>query len=130
MSATVGWRMALSLGGQTIGKAKDVTLTLNIGTAEITVRDDEGWENYVGAMRGWTVEGDALWIPSDAGVAAIETAAFAMTKLAAVVTSPSGKTYTGEVIITSIGVGQPLKDAVNMPFSGQGCGALTPAGGS
>lgn len=57
-----------------VSNARDVTLTLEAGEADVTTRANGGWEAIVAALRKGAVEFEMIWNKSDAGFAAIRTA--------------------------------------------------------
>jgi hypothetical protein len=71
-SATAG--TALSAMTLIVTNVKDLTLSLDSGEADITTRANSGWKASVGTLREASMEFEMLWLPEDAGFAAIKTA--------------------------------------------------------
>lgn len=66
---------AAVLGSLTeLTKAKDVTLTLDKATADITTRGNAGWRAKTGTLKEASVTFDMIWKPGDAGFDAIKDA--------------------------------------------------------
>ena len=121
---TVGFQMALTLGGETIARAQDVELDLSATEVETTSRSDAGWYSGLPGQRAYSLSGDQLWVPSDAGLDAVLDALLARDEVAMTLTSPGGTVFSGNVFITSVKLGQSLNGAVVMPFAAKGTGAL------
>ncbi|MGE4157705.1 MAG: phage tail tube protein [Planctomycetota bacterium] len=65
------------VGGSTwteMPNAKDVTLNLEKGEADVTTRANQGWRATIGTLRDASVEFEMIWDTADAGFAAIKDA--------------------------------------------------------
>lgn len=62
-----------------MGNAKDVTLTLQAGEADITTRDNGGWKATAPTLRECSAEFEMVWRPGDTGFEAIKDAFLANT---------------------------------------------------
>ena len=56
--------------------AKDVTLNLEKGEADVTTRGNAGWKATVGTLKEGSIEFEMIWDPDDEGFTAIEDAYF------------------------------------------------------
>ena len=64
-----------ALGTLTVmDNAKDVTVNLEAGEADITTRANSGWRATAPTLRECTIEFEMLWLPADAGFLAVRTA--------------------------------------------------------
>ena len=59
-----------------MGNAKDVTINLEKGEADVTVRDNNGWRAYAGTLKDGSVEFESLWISRHKGFRRIKKAYF------------------------------------------------------
>jgi hypothetical protein len=57
-----------------MGNVKDVTLSLEAGTADITTRANNGWRATAPTLRECTSEFEMIWKPGDVGCEAIKAA--------------------------------------------------------
>lgn len=57
-----------------IGNARDVTLNLEKGTADITTRSNNGWRAVIGTLKDGNVEFQMVWDTSDASFTVIQQA--------------------------------------------------------
>ena len=67
----------LGVGGSTwteMSNAKDVTLNLESGEADVTTRANQGWRATIATLRDASVEFEMVWDTLDAGFAAIKDA--------------------------------------------------------
>lgn len=64
-----------------IGNARDVTLNLTKGEADVTTRANNGWRATRGTLKDASIDFQMVWNPSDAGFAAIRDAFFGNTSI-------------------------------------------------
>jgi len=102
-----------------IGNVKDVTLTLEKGTADITTRAAAGWRATVGTLKDLTIEFAMVWDTTDAAFTAIQTAFMNNTSIEVVAldglvatTGSQGPRVTCDV--TSFSRSEPLEDALTV----------------
>jgi len=57
-----------------MGNVRDVTLTMEAGSADVTTRANFGWRATAPTLRECTCEFDMLWDPDDQGFKAIKNA--------------------------------------------------------
>jgi len=63
------------LSGMTeVGNAKDLSLTMDAGEADITTRGNSGWRATAPTLRECTIEFEMIWKPGDAAFDAVKTA--------------------------------------------------------
>lgn len=97
--------------------AKDVTVSLDSGSADVTTRANSGWRAKAPTLRECSIEWEMVWKPGDAGFEAMKTAYLNGTtvELAALdgsksVTGSQGP--KGSFGITSFIRKEPLEDAI------------------
>lgn len=61
--------------------AKDVTLNLETGEADVTTRANNGWRATLPTLKEASVEFEMIWDTADAGFAALQSAFFSNTPL-------------------------------------------------
>jgi hypothetical protein len=64
-----------------LGNVKDVTLNLEKGEADVSVRANNGWRATVGTLKDGSVEFEMVWDTGDAGFAAVKDAYFSDTPI-------------------------------------------------
>lgn len=57
-----------------LSNARDVSVKLSAGEADITTRANQGWRGTAPTLRECSVDFEMVWKPSDAGFSAIKTA--------------------------------------------------------
>ena len=57
-----------------MGNVRDVTVNMEAGEADITVRANQGWRGTAPTLRECSVEFEMVWKPGDAGFDAIKAA--------------------------------------------------------
>lgn len=79
---------------------RDLTLNLEKGEADVTVRGGNGWRQTIGTLKDGSVEFQMVWDPDDAGFVALKNAYFNDTSIELLildgsVTPASGVTVQG-----------------------------------
>ena len=64
-----------------MGNVRDLTLNLQTGEADVTVRQNGGWKASVATLKDASIEFEQLWDTSDAGFTAIQDAYFNNTSI-------------------------------------------------
>lgn len=112
----------------TVGSQRGASLNISQSTADVTTKDDAGWENNLPNMRSWSVDCDALWIESDTAYARIEAMILSgQAQYQVQILTQGANTYTGLVTATSLGLDMPYDAEATISCSFQGAGALTKA---
>jgi len=102
-----------------MSNAKDVTLSLEAGEADVTTRANQGWRATAPTLRECTVEFEMLWQPGDSGFNALKTA-FLTSGLVrlAILTGAVGAANTegpvGDFSITNFSRSEPLEEGVTV----------------
>jgi hypothetical protein len=105
-----------------IGKVKDLTLTLEAGEADITTRDNDGWEAIAATLRKCGAEFEVLYNPNDQGVQALKTAFLASTTLRMAVLSAAIATEgasgpVGDFVVSNFGRNEQLVEGMMVPVT-------------
>jgi hypothetical protein len=100
-----------------VKQARDVTLTLERGTAEVSKRGSK-WKTYLPALKDATIEFELAYDPADANFTALRTAyldgtVIDMAILDGVVTQ-GGSGFRSEFIVTSFTRNEPLEDLMTV----------------
>lgn len=115
----------LPIGGQT-----GASINRNADTIEVTNKVSDGYREYVGGWKDWSIDCDAFVTLGDEGQTILEQY-FAEGKAIEVSVrigddaNVKGITYKGMALITSLSTDLPQDDAVTYSLSLQGTGALT-----
>jgi len=93
--------------------AKDVTLTLEKGEADVTTRGNEGWRATVGTLKEGSVEFEMLWDTDDLGFNAIQQAYFNDTPLAfAILDGENGHGLDADFAVMNFSRTEALEEAM------------------
>lgn len=123
----LGHSMTLTAGGLTVGRARDVNLSLDSDLADTTTRDTDGWKDFEQGLKEWSIDVEQLYVSNNAAMRTIIAAYIGGTKLAVVLTDTDGNADSGQVLVQNIKRGEPLGDSVTLQCTLKGCGALTSA---
>ena len=102
-----------------ITNAKDVTLNLEKGEADVTTRANSGWRATVGTLRDGSVEFEMVWDTEDEGFTAIQGAWFAGTPLEVAVMDGDIATVGSQglratMAVTNFSRSEPLEEAITV----------------
>ena len=114
-----------------IGNVKDLTLNLEKGESDITVRANAGWRSTVGTLKDGSIELTMLWDTGDPGFAAIKDAWFnntpiEMAVLDGPVDEPGSEGLRASFSVTKFGREEPLEEAMNVPVTLRPTAAANP----
>jgi len=124
--AEKGFNCVLKLGGETVGYARNVEPSLEADEQDITTRNDNGWDNWQQGRKRITFDVEALWVPTDTALSALEDAWFNDSDLTFEITDSSGYGYSGTCGVLSLRPGpQSLDDAVLLSASFKSRGAVS-----
>jgi hypothetical protein len=116
--ATAG--TALTAMTAIVTNVKDLTLSLEAGEADITTRANSGWKASAATLREASMEFEMLWLPEDAGFAALKTAfltsvTLAMCPLTGVKTTGSkSEGLSGDWAITGFSRAESLTEGITV----------------
>jgi len=111
---------AAALGALTeMDNARDVTLNLEAGEADITTRANSGWRATAPTLRGCTVDFEMVWKPGDAGFDAVKAAFLANDTLELAILDQDRATSgaqgpKGSFSITSFSRNEALEEAIKV----------------
>ncbi len=99
--------------------AKDVTLNLEKGEADVTTRGNAGWKATVGTLKEGSIEFEMVWDTEDAGFTALQNAWFGDTPVEmAVMDGPIAQTGSqglrATMSVISFSRKEPLEEAMSV----------------
>lgn len=100
-----------------MSNVKDVNLTLEAGSADVSTRANSGWRAKAVTLRELTAEFEMVWLPDDPSFAAILAAFLAGTTLELAIldqarTVSGAQGPKGSFVITSCSRSEPLEEAI------------------
>ena len=105
-----------------MGNAKDVTINLEKGDADVTTRDNNGWRASVGTLKDGGIEFDALWLSKHLGFRRIKRAYFRGTpiEIAAMdgdISKPGVEGLRATVAVMNLSRAEPLEEGISASVS-------------
>jgi hypothetical protein len=97
--AARGYKCVLTIGNSTMGIARRVDPKIIVGEQDITCRDSDGWEEAQPGKRRLAFRIEALWVPTDAALKAIEDSVFNQTTVSFTLTDENGYGYSGSCVV-------------------------------
>jgi len=102
-----------------ITNAKDVSLNLEKGEADVTTRANQGWRATVGTLKDGSVEFEMVWDTLDAGFTAIQEAYFDGTPLEVAVmdgdiATSGSQGLRATMAVTNFSRNEPLEEAITV----------------
>ena len=96
-----------------MANVRDVTLTMEAGTADVTTRANFGWRATAPTLRECTCEFEMIWLPSDAGFSAMKNAFLTSSLIALkILDKLGGQGPDGDFAITSFSRKEALEEAI------------------
>jgi len=96
-----------------MSNVRDVTLTMEAGTADVTTRANSGWRATAPTLRECTCEFEMVWNPADPGFTAIKAAFLASALIALkILDKANGQGPDGDFAITSFSRKEALEEAI------------------
>lgn len=112
----LGRECSLSIGGNELKLAKEITVELGGSEADVTTRNSEGIKQTVLALKELTISGTAIYSPDDGAVQALIDSYMNGTPVSVTISDPS-LSYSGKWLVVSITNGQPLEDVATIEFT-------------
>ena len=102
-----------------LDNAKDVTVNLETGEADITTRANNGWRATAATLKDGSIEFEMLWKPADAGFAALQAAWAAGSEIAIAALDGADDADGSEGLasnftVTNFSRNEPLEEAVTV----------------
>lgn len=102
-----------------VGNARDVTVNLEKGEADLTTRANDGWRATVGTLKDASLDLEMVWDPGDAGFAAVRDAFLNGTVLDMValdgdIATSGSQGLRAEFSILSFSRNEPLEEGVTV----------------
>ncbi len=120
-----GYKCVLTMGGSTLGVAKNVDVTVTVGEQDITCRDNAGYESAQGGLRKLALAIEALWVPTNAAMLALMGAFDAQSSVAFSALDENGYGWQGDCIVTELRRGpENQADAVMCNVSARSTGVF------
>ena len=115
-------KLYYKVGGQSGGgswieldNAKDVTLSLEAGEADVTTRANAGWRATVGTLKEASVEFEMVWDTADAGFTAIKNAFFNKEPIGLqVLDGEGGQGLQADFSVTNFSRNEPLEEGITV----------------
>ena len=131
--ATVGKTASLWVGNPSqlkqVKEVKDVSLSVNGKTIDITNFDSGEWEEFIISTKGWSLSVNANFNATDASQVAIMNnilnASQGVYAIEYRLTSAPKPKFTGNVFTESYSVSAPVGDVINLQATLKGSGKLT-----
>ncbi len=129
MSKVSGMKVKVFIGqpgtGKVLAGQQGATLNRSAETIDATSKDsDGGWKENVAGFKEFSIDCDGAFVESDEAFEELETAFLESEAVPVYIEFPSGRKYSGEVIITDFPIESPYDDIVKYSLSLQGTGAL------
>lgn len=120
----IGQDITISLGGQTVGKARTASYTEPSVIVDISGMDDT-WDEKDAGSQNWAMSVEKLWTPAQADYAALRTAKAAGTAVAVSWVDASGRGRSGTAFISEMREGWSRDEPVISGIELIGHGAPT-----
>ena len=106
-----------STGSTEVKNAKDLTLNLESGEADVTTRATGGWRASAATLKEASLEFGILYDTEDADFQAFQEAYFSNTPLSLFITYGANGGLDADWSITAFTVEQPLEEAVSVSIT-------------
>ena len=110
---------------EVLGGQGDATLNREAEEIDVSAKTDGQYGDYLTGRKTWSVECEGFLVDGDAAFEALETKYEERNPVAIEIRMPSGKTYSGEVIITEFPLEFPQDDGSTFSLTMMGKGPLT-----
>lgn len=99
-----------------VGNVRDLSLSIDMGEADVTARDGDGWEQIAGTLKSGSLEFEMVWRPGDAAFAAVLEALLAGEEIALMALdqdkdTPGAQGLASNFTVTSARKGEELRNA-------------------
>lgn len=128
--AEKGYEATLTIGGEVVGKAQDVSLDLTKDKQETTTRDDNGYGNSQGGIKSLSSDITALWVPTDTALTAIIDAWTDDSTLSFEAVDSSGYGWSCDVGVYELSRDEALEDACTIDITVESRGTVSKVTGS
>ena len=130
MSGVAGYSAVVTVGGSTVGKARDVQASFETTLADASTRDGAGFRGKCPCLSGCSVTIDQLYVSSDAAVSAIEAAWLGKSLVAVTLAVGDGGSWSFNGYIGTLDKGEPIDDVETLGCTIDSDGLITGSGGS
>jgi len=126
-----GFVGTLTIDGNTLSEATDVTLSQDNTEIETTNRGDDGFGSFIAGIRRATLDFTIVWKSSlSVAAVAIETIFVAKTPAVVQVLDEDGEGWSFNALVMTYTKNEPLDDAQTVDVTMRATGAMTKVGGT
>lgn len=119
-----GFNGVLKAGTKTVAYARDVELALDSDDIDVTTRNSAGWKEFLQGLKEWTLEIAQLYVSDDDAIQVLIDSWMNGTPVAIAIKDDADQGFDGTGYVKSLRFAQPLTDAVGIPATIRGTGAL------
>jgi TP901-1 family phage major tail protein len=126
MAGTAGKKGKVMIGANAVTALNNWSLELGLDTLETTAFGDE-WKNFIAGLKEWSASSEGAYnVHADTnGQAALQNAFLNGTEVDLKLYVNTTNYYSGQAIISSLSVEDPVDDIVTISIEFQGNGALS-----
>jgi predicted secreted protein len=115
---------------ETIGKMTNASLSVTMGTRDVSTKDSSGWMEVLEGQKSWTLSGEGLVVYNNSGKATPDDIYGYLSGRTLLYvefgsTATDEKYYSGTGYVTEFSTDAGVEDNVTFSFSFQGTGTLT-----
>lgn len=115
MNAKLYYGASGATASNELSNCKDVTLDLETGEADVTVRANEGWRATAATLKDASIEFEMIVDSEDAGYSFLADAFFSNTPIAILcLDAENGEGLDADVMITRFSRNEPLEEAITV----------------
>lgn len=121
-----------------LGYAKDQTITFNAEPLDVTSYQSNGWMEHIVGLRSWEASIEALYVDGNAGLSILRSASLVVlpngyppsifswvfAPIAQGIAPEGTNFYTGNGVLASFEIADPVDDVISITFSVTGSGPL------
>jgi predicted secreted protein len=108
-----------------VGKARDVSLSIQGNPVDVSSRAGAGWKEFVMGLREFDINVGHIWLPDDTAYKAMRDGLINGTSMAFSLKDAEGYGFTGNLLVTKLENPQPMDGGMMADFACKGTGALT-----
>lgn len=112
------------LAREVIAFTRGISLDRSADVIEVTTRSSDGWKEQQSSFKEFSISVDGLYASDESSYNELENAFNSGEELPFEVVLPDGRTYDGNVIVTSMPLGADYSDALTFSADLQGTGPL------
>src|SRR5699024_1314228 len=117
-----GVDVLISVGEAVIGGQRGATLNREVNTIDATHKQVAGWGYSIAGQGSWSIDTDDVLQADDASLDTLEEAFENKEAVKVTWTNPSGKSYTGDALLTSYPIEAQMDDVMTYSMTCKGPG--------